>query len=309
MATWGERDAGSTANPYSNRVRSAHRRSRRTASNCSCSRAAALRSLARSTCIRAQCSAAARLSSSLRGVQCGQWIRGRPIRRSSKVPPQVRQVLSFVVGSGTFHPRLCASPSRTAGRGCGLGPLKNGGPPLELVVAARTERDEIFQVEGFATVGYGLPMVYLEPSVGAALGTAATLPGEHRRSGSLPARGGTNQDSRFARSATSPRSVPFAAAARATPTLGRRVDGGATPRAKSKDRHRLARLSSSARRTRLARIASLAGVDRLWWARIAVRSAASTLPWPSRLNPSNSASCCAVGGGRTFSLREGQAGS
>lgn len=106
VATWGERDAGSTANPYSNRVRSAHRRSRRTASNCSCSRAAALRSLARSTCIRAQCSAAARLSSSLRGVQCGQWIRGRPIRRSSKVPPQVRQVLSFVVGSGTFHPRL-----------------------------------------------------------------------------------------------------------------------------------------------------------------------------------------------------------
>ena len=83
------------------------------------------------------------------------------------------------------------------------------------------------QVEGFAAVRDGLSMVYLEPAARAAGGTAATIPDEHGRTGSLPARGGPDEYAGFTRGATSARSVPLALAARATLPLIGRVDGGA----------------------------------------------------------------------------------
>lgn len=144
---------------------------------------------------------------------------------------------------------------------------KNGCPSLELVVTARAKRDEISQVIGFATFGYGLSVVYLEPlAARAAGGTAAAVAGERGRAGPLPFRGGPDEHARFTGGATLSGSVALAPAARATLALVRRVERGPAPGAQAEDPHPRTRLSSSARRTRLARIASLAGIERVWWA-------------------------------------------
>ena len=72
-------------------------------------------------------------------------------------------------------------------------------------MTTRAKRDEASQVEGRSTVGNGLDVVNLEPAGSrAALGTAATIPGKHGRTGALPFRCGADEHSGFTRDATGP---------------------------------------------------------------------------------------------------------
>lgn len=96
-------------------------------------------------------------------------------------------------------------------------------------MTGRAKRDEVTQVEGCATVRHGLAVVNLESNARAAFGTASTIPGEHGRPGPLPPCRGADQHSGLTCGATGARSVPFAAAARATLALIGTVERGATP--------------------------------------------------------------------------------